>query len=84
MPPCIKIPIQPLPGPTKFNLAPPLPKIDLKIPNVCCLLPGGIDIDIAVDLPPLTVTVDFLAPVRVAFALIEALIAELPLDCPRQ
>jgi len=82
VPPCIKIPLPALPGPISFSLAPPLPKLAISLPNICCIGPIGISIDLGALLPPLTITVDFMAPVRVAFAAIEELIALLPLDCP--
>jgi hypothetical protein len=83
--PCIPIPKLPIPTlPDGITLALPLPSIHVTIPGFCCLLPGGIPIDIAPVLPPLTLTSALLLDLEAGLAAVEAWIASLPLDCPRQ
>jgi hypothetical protein len=83
--PCIPLPKLSLPNPiVGISLTPTLPELEITIPNICCLLPGPISIDIGIVLPPLAINDAFLEPVLDALATIEAeIVALLPLNCPR-
>jgi hypothetical protein len=81
---CIPIPKLPFPSlPSGISLSPQLPSVSLSLPNPCCLLPEAITIVLSLPLPPLTINFAFLEPVQEAFDMLEALINQLPLNCPR-